>query len=200
MLVTLPSIFRAFREANPLVALHLHEAFTARVAEGLESGSLDAGVLRDCDATEGIETEIIYSEPYVAVIPRQHRLATQKSISPEALRGEPFVYYPRVAGARAFEKPLAIFEEHGFRPQIVQEASHWLTILRLVGAGLGVSVAPACVQLLTSTDVVCVPLSGSKAVSTIELAYKAGDARPTVARFAAIARDPLWIDRFLLKR
>lgn len=192
MLVTLPAIFRAYREANPLVALHLHESFTARVTEGLESGSLDAGVLRDGDAVQGIATEIIYSEPYVAVVPIRHRLAAQKSISPAVLRGEPFVYYPRLAGARAFEKPLAIFEQHGFRPQIVQEASHWLTILRLVGAGLGVSVAPACVRLLNSADVMCVPLRGSKETSIIELAYRAGDARPTVARFAAIARDARW--------
>ena len=34
---------------------------------------------------------------------------------------------------------MTLCEEHGFRPQIVQEASHWLTILSLIGAGLGVS-------------------------------------------------------------
>jgi len=123
------------------------------------------------------------------VLPASHRCAGQRSISPAALRDEPFVYYPRSAGARAFEKPLAIFEEHGFRPQIVQEASHWLTILRLVGAGLGVSVAPACVRLINSPDVVCLPLRGSKAVSNIELAYHAGESRPTVERFAKIATN-----------
>jgi len=191
VLTTLPAIFRAYREAYPRVRLHLHESFTARVMEGLANGSLDAGILRDGDPADGIAITTIYSEPFVAVLPATHPRAGQRSISPAALRNEPFVYYPRSAGERAFHKPLAIFEEHGFRPQIVQEASHWLTILRLVGAGLGVSVAPACVRLLNSPDVVCLPLRGSKAVSNIELACHIGESRPTVERFARIATGKL---------
>lgn len=187
MLTLLPAVLRAYRETYPGVTLHLHESFTARVMEGLENGTLDVGIVRDGDPAEGIVMETILTEPFVAVLPGNHRCAQQRSISPAALRGEPFVYYPRTAGARAYEKPLAVFEEFGFRPQIVQEATHWLTILRLVGAGLGVSVAPACVRLLNSADVVCLPLRGSKAVSTIELAYRAAESRPTIERFARTA-------------
>lgn len=189
MLAHLPAIFRRFRESHSRVTLHLHESFTARVIEGLENGTLDAGILRDADAAPGMTITSLMTEPFVAVLPIAHKLARQKSISPASLRDEPFVYYPRSAGARAFEKPLAIFEAHGFRPQIVQEASHWLTILRLVSAGLGVSVAPACVRRIESDDVVCLPLRGSSAVSTIELAVRTGDTRSTVAQFARIAED-----------
>ena len=104
-----------------------------------------------------------------------------------SLRNDPFVYYPRSAGARAYEKPLTLCEEHGFRPQIVQEASHWLTILRLVASGLGVSLAPACVRRIASPEVACVPLRGAKAVSNIEFAWLKGDTRPLVQRFKQIA-------------
>ena len=158
MLTTLPAIFRAYREAFPRVTLHLHESFTAKVVDGLGNGTLDAGILRDGDPVEELEVTTLFSEPLVAVLPVKHPKAGQKSLSPGALRGEPFVYYPRSAGSRAFEKPLSIFEEYGFRPQIVQEATHWLTILRLVGAGLGVSVGPECVRGDRFADeVVCVP-------------------------------------------
>ena len=187
MLTTLPAIFRAYREAYPRVRLHLHESFTSQVAEGLQNGTLDAGILRDGDAMTTLKVTTLFSEPYVAVLPVTHACAGQKSISPGALRDEAFVYYPRTAGARAFEKPLTLFEEHGFRPQIVQEASHWLTILRLVGAGLGVSVAPACVQRIASPEVVCLPLRGAKVESDIELARVLGDSRPIVEHFAQIA-------------
>lgn len=192
MLTTLPEIFRAYREAYPGVHLHLHESFTSRVAEGLENGTLDAGILRDGDAAETLNVTTLFSEPYVAVLPATHSCAQQKSISPGVLRNEPFVYYPRSAGGRAFEKPLIMFEEHGFRPQIVQEASHWLTILRLVGTGLGVSVAPACVQRIAAPEVVCIPLRGAKVVSNIELAWVAGDLRPIVQHFAQlVGKSPM---------
>ena len=186
MLSTLPGIFRTYRETYPRVRLHLHESFTSLVTEGLENGTLDAGILRDGDPVEGLNVTTILSEPFVAVLPASHACAGQKSISPAALRDEPFIYYPRSAGARAYEKPLTICEQHGFRPQVVQEASHWLTILRLIGAGLGVSIAPACVRRIASAEVVCLPLRGARAVSNIELAWPAEESRPLVERFRQI--------------
>ena len=189
MLTTLPAIFRSYREKYPQVRLHLHESFTALVTEGLENGTLDAGILRDGDPFEGLQVTTILSEPFVAVLPATHPHANQKSISIAVLRDEPFVYYPRSAGARAYEKPLTLCEEHGFRPQIVQGASHWLTILRLIAAGQGVSIAPACVRHIASAEVVCLPLRGAKAVSNIELAWLAGETRPIVERFKQIAQS-----------
>ena len=189
MLTTLPAIFRAYREAYPRVILHLHESFTSKVIQGLETGELDIGILRDGDPVEGLHFVSIFSEPFVAVLPAGHPRAAQKSISPAALRENPFVHYPRSAGARAFEKPLTICEDHGFRPRIVQEASHWLTILRLVGAGFGVSIAPACVQRLVSSDIVCVPLKGTRTLSHVELAWHHGESRPLVERFNRLAQD-----------
>jgi DNA-binding transcriptional LysR family regulator len=183
MLTMLPEVFRRYREAYPRVNLRLYESFTSQVQEGLQNGTLDAGILRDSDPVESLHITTLVSEPYVAVLPGTHCLARQKSLSPGTLRGEPFVYYPRSAGARAFEKPFTLFEEHGFRPQVVQEASHWLSILRLVGAGLGVSVAPACVRKLASKEVVCVPLRNTKIRSDVELGLVKGDSRPIVEHF-----------------
>jgi DNA-binding transcriptional LysR family regulator len=89
----------------------------------------------------------------------------------------------------AYEKPISLCEEHGFRPRVVQEAPQWLTILRLVGAGLGVSIAPACVQQVAAPNVVCLGLRGAKVNSDIELAYQSGEDRAIVKAFAAIARE-----------
>jgi DNA-binding transcriptional LysR family regulator len=158
-------------------------------------------LLRDGDPVEGLVATTLYTEPFVVVLPARHPRARQKSISAAALRDEPFIYYPRSAGSRAYEKPLTLCEEHGFRPQIVQEAHNWLTILRLIGAGLGVTIAPACVRLIASPEVVCLPIlmakpgagkpgagkRGSKLLSMIELACFTGESRPIVQRFAQIA-------------
>jgi DNA-binding transcriptional LysR family regulator len=189
MLTGLPAIFRAYHQAYPRVHLHLHESFTSRVIEGLRDGSLDAGILRDGDPADGLNVTSIFSEPFVAVLPANHPRAKQRSISPAALRDEPFVYFPRAAGARAFEKPLTIFEQYGFRPNIVQEASHWLTILKLIGAGLGVSIAPECVRTILSPDVVCLTLRDTKVFSSIELASLVGESRTIMERFAQIVKS-----------
>jgi DNA-binding transcriptional LysR family regulator len=191
MLTTLPQVFSRYREVYPRVRLRLYEGFTSLVLEGLENGTMDAGILRDSDPSEKLNVRRLFSEPFVAVVPVKHPCAKQKSISARRLRDEPFVYYPRTAGARAFEKPLTIFGEHGFRPHIVQEASHWLSILRLVGAGLGVSVAPACVRRMASPGIVCLPIRDAKIESNVEIAWMKADSRPVVEHFVRIAMSPI---------
>jgi DNA-binding transcriptional LysR family regulator len=191
MLTNLPSMLGEYRRRYPRVNLQLRESYSALVLRALRDESVDVGFLRDGDAEEGVVLEPLFSEPFVAVLPARHRLARYKTLSPAALRDESFVFPPAVAGQRAMAKQLSICETHGFRPRIVQEAPQWLTILRLVGAGLGVTIGPACVEQLAAEDVVCRPLRGTSVRSDIELAYRASDDRAIVRSFATLARDSL---------
>ncbi len=189
MLTSLPNVFREYRRAFPRVQLMLHESFTSEVVRGLETGTLDVGFLRDGGQTEGLEVETLFSEPFVAVLPARHELAKVDAITPAAMRDEPFVFYTPRAGQLAFERPMSMFDRHGFRPRVVQEASNWLTILRLIGAGLGVSIAPACVEKIASPEVVCKRLRGVTIRSEIELAFRTGESRPVTEAFARLARE-----------
>lgn len=188
MLATLPAVFRQYRSAFPLVQIHLHESFTSRVASGLLDGTLDAGILRDSDPQPDLEIETLFTERYLAVLPSKHPRANQRTIHASVLRDEPFVFYSRVAGSVAFDKPLSLCGDAGFRPRVVQEASHWLSIVRLVAAGFGVSIAPACVATIAEKGVVYVPLRGATEVSHVELAFRKGEQRPIVQGFARMAR------------
>jgi DNA-binding transcriptional LysR family regulator len=96
-----------------------------------------------------------------------------------------------IASRRAYDKLVSLCEECGFRPQVVQVAPQWLTILRLVGAGIGVSVAPACVQRIATPDVTCRSVRGTKTRSDIELAYRKGQDRAIVKTFCDLARSLL---------
>ena len=187
VLATLPEILSRYAAAYPGVQLQLHESFTARVVAGMLAGEVDAGIVRDAEPVDGLVATLLLSEPFVAVLPVGHPAGAEASVSVAVLAGSPFVYPPRSAGARAFEKPLALCEEHGFRPRIAHEASHWLTILRLVGAGLGVSLAPACVRHIAPPEVACVPLRESRVRSDLEFLHRANDRRPMVHAFRRIA-------------
>jgi DNA-binding transcriptional LysR family regulator len=189
MLTPLPAMLGSYRSLYPKVQLHLSESYTAGIAQSLSRGTLDAGFLRDGGPIEGLHVEALFSEPFVAVLPVTHRLAERSMISPADLRDEPFVFFAQAAGALAYEKPISVCEENGFRPRVVQEAPQWLTILRLVGAGLGVSIAPACVRQIAGTDVSCPGLQGAKVVSDIELSFRRGEDRAVVNAFASVARE-----------
>ncbi|HTD97249.1 MAG TPA: LysR family transcriptional regulator [Edaphobacter sp.] len=188
MLTSLPNMLGRYRKQFPKVHLQLHETYTAGVVQSLSKGTLDAGFLRDGGPSDGLETEVLFSEPFIAVLPANHALAQHKTISAADLRDEPFVFFPRAAGPHAYDKCVSLCEEHGYRPRVVQEAPQWLTVLRLVGAGLGVTIAPACAQQIAAADVVCRRLRGATLRSNIELAYRTGEDRDIVKAFANIAR------------
>jgi DNA-binding transcriptional LysR family regulator len=187
MLTSLPAMLGEYRRQYPGVQLQLHEAHTSHVMQCVASGEWDIGILRDGGPHAGLEVTTLFTEPFVAVVPANHPLAARRNISAAALRDEPFVLFAPLAGTRAYEKTVSFCEQHGFRPRVVQEAPQWLTLLRLVGAGLGVTIAPACVRQIVTPGIVCLRLRGAHVSSDIELARRAGDHRPIVKAFTAIA-------------
>jgi len=189
VLTPLPRVLEGYRRDYPGVTLRLREHHTAGVIQMLTEGAADVGFLRDGDPTPGLTLHTVWSEPFVAVVPRRHPLARKRRLSAARLRDEPFVLFPPVMGTRAYDKTVALCRRHGFVPRVVQEAPQWLTILRLVGAGLGVTLAPACVEPLAVPDAVCLPLEGPNGESCVELAHRAAeDDVPLVAAFREVAR------------
>lgn len=191
MLTGLPETLGRYRRQYPNIVLQLRELYTAGMIGALREGHIDAGFLRDGGVNEGLVVETLLSEPYVVVLPRGHRLARRSTLTAAPLRDEPFVFFSPEYGRRAYDKVVSICEEHGFRPHVVQEAPQWLTIVRLVGAGLGVTIAPACVERIAASVAACRPLRGSRVRSDIELAYRAGEDRSIVTTFCRIARQDL---------
>jgi DNA-binding transcriptional LysR family regulator len=187
MLTSLPAMLGRYRRRYPQVNLHLREAHSAAVIQAIQDRTIDCGFLRDGGPAEGLEVETLYEEPFVAVLPSKHPLARRRILSTNELRDDDFVFFPAVASRLAYAKALSLFEEHGFRPRIVQEAPQWLTILRLVGAGLGVTVAPSCVAQIAAPEVVCIPIR-SPVKSEIELAWRASEDRAIVVKFCEMAR------------
>jgi len=154
MFTALPKAIGQYRRTYPNVELRLRELVTAAQAPALLDGSLDLGFLRDGDPREGLRIETILREPYIAVLPAGHKLIGKPAIFARELKGEPFVLFARQMGRLAYDRTVACCEADGFRPNFVQDAPQWPTVLRLVAAGLGVSLAPACVASLAVPGVI----------------------------------------------
>ena len=145
MFTDLPAAIGIYRRRYPKVELRLREFSTSAQISALLTGTLDLAFLRDGDPTEGIEISTLFEERYVAVLPKAHALARKRSLRVRDLQSEPFILFARRMGPLAFDRTVACCEREGFRPNIVQDAPQWPTLVRLVAAGLGVSLAPACV-------------------------------------------------------
>jgi DNA-binding transcriptional LysR family regulator len=188
MLTALPKMLGRYRRQYPKVDLQLREFHTASLIDALLNGTVDVGFMRDAGAVEGLHVETLLAEPFVVVLPRRHPLAKEKTVAVKNLQHEPFVLFSPAYGSVAWKKTIAVCEAQGFMPQVVQEAPQWLTIMRLVGAGLGVTIAPACVEGLAGNDVVCRKLRPRSEPTHLELAYRVNEARPITRAFSELAR------------
>jgi DNA-binding transcriptional LysR family regulator len=91
-------------------------------------------------------------------------------------------------GPLAFDRTIACCERDGFRPNIVQDAPQWPTLVRLVAAGLGVSLAPACVASVAIPGAVYREVRGA-CRTTVDLGIKTGAPATLAGNFMAIARE-----------
>ncbi|NKY88719.1 LysR substrate-binding domain-containing protein [Nocardia veterana] len=181
---------RAFRERFPLVEVDLVEGFTSHLMERLATGALDLAIVRDPDPHAGTVVTPLITEPFVAVVPDDHDLATREQVTGAELTDHPIVFFPRAAGSLAHDKNLAPLLRSGRRPHIVQEATNWTIILYLVAAGLGITVAPRSATFTAPASVRIVPLAETDSATTIYLANRAAESRPLVLNLLDLLPDP----------
>ncbi|HSU13921.1 LysR substrate-binding domain-containing protein [Longimicrobium sp.] len=191
---TLPALLataiRAFRDAAPGVELRLRELPSAAHAAALRDGTIDVSVAREPPPEEGIAREVLMDEELVAVLPPGHALAGSDEIALAALADEPFVHFHRAVAPGLHDRVAALCRAAGFEPRIVQQAHEWLTIVGLVEAGLGVTLAPASFRRLRWGGVAYAALTGPADRTTlVALCHRADDLPPAGERFAAALRD-----------
>jgi DNA-binding transcriptional LysR family regulator len=163
---------------------------TAEQIAALLGGTIDLAFLRDGDPTEGIEISALFAERYVAVLPEAHALARKRAVRVRDLQNEPFILFARRLGPLAFDRTVACCERSGFRPNIVQDAPQWPTLVRLVSAGLGVSLAPACVASIVIPGAIYREVHAA-CRTTVDLGVKTGAQSALIGNFAGIARKHL---------
>jgi DNA-binding transcriptional LysR family regulator len=179
----LPEAIRSYRRHFPTVDLRLREMGTMMQIDALRDRSIDLGFLRDPGPFDGLTIRELLRERFVAVVPSRHILAKLKRVPVHKLKGEPFIFHRRSIGPLAYDRTMAVCEQAGFRPEIVQEAPQWPTAIRLVESGLGVTIAPSCVAKLETMGVAFRPITTKEAFTEVSLGRREEPPTPTMSAF-----------------
>ncbi|QOY92170.1 LysR family transcriptional regulator [Paludibaculum fermentans] len=189
ILSRLPAVLGRYRSVYPKVQLRLHEFHTQQLVDALRNGLVDVGLARDAGQEDWLQVEPVVIEPFILVVPRVHRLARQETVPWAELKDEPFVFFEQSAGQKAWDRTMENCARFGFQPRIVQAAEQWLTVLRLVGAGLGVTVAPASVAGIAHADVVCLKLTPQGGATHLDLVCRRDVSNPLVGGFRRLVLE-----------
>jgi DNA-binding transcriptional LysR family regulator len=157
----LPRLIREFRRKQPGVTVALKDLDPARQPDALANMEIDIGFTRSVNPEfrKVLNSEILFREPIVAVLPRGHSLEREESISLTQLAADGFVLHARENGPDLFDAIVALCKRAKFSPRIVDSSSSWQSVLTMVEAGEGVSLVPVCVRHLRSNAVTFKPLS-----------------------------------------
>jgi len=141
----LPPLISILHERAPRMPLVVHENYTARLAEQLRQGELDAVLLSLPFEEPGVVTLPLYEEPFVVLLPAGHPWAAREAIAAEELGRDTVLLLG--AGHCFREQVLAACpgcRSEGTTGGLQQavEGSSLETIRHMVASGMGITVLP----------------------------------------------------------
>ncbi|MFJ8105532.1 LysR family transcriptional regulator [Streptomyces sp. NPDC096132] len=135
-----PAVAR-LRERHPGVRIDLRLARDVEdsLAE-VREGRADLALAVKGEGGGGVRLVELLEDPYLAVLPRGHRLVGRRSVRLAELAEEAFVgsEWP----GPCLDAQIDACEAAGFRPRFVVESEDYVTAQGFVAAGLGVSLVP----------------------------------------------------------
>jgi LysR family hydrogen peroxide-inducible transcriptional activator len=181
----MPLILKPLKLAYPGLTIELWEDQTRALVEGLRNHKLDAALLAtETDAPEITEI-MLFEEPLLAALPRNHRLARAKKVDEHALTDELLVLAD--GHCLANQALAACGSKHGHAHvrgamQGAMQAATLETLVNLVAAGYGTTLIPAlAAESLGQRGIALLPLAG-KSCRTIRLVSRPGFPRPRALR------------------
>jgi len=142
----LPRLLGAFRAQAPDATVHLVERYPDEILEALRAREIDFGISRGPFLrTDGLVVRSLPAEPLGVLMPVGHPLASRTVIPLIELAEEPFVLPPRAHARGYLDTISALCSASGFMPTVAEEAEPMATLVALVAAGLGITLAPESV-------------------------------------------------------
>ena len=160
-----------FRRRYPDVHIQTRETNTREQIVPLNEGALDLGLMRNTQLPDTLVWERVLREPLLAMVPRDHPLASQTCVSLRELAREPFVFFDPHVGTGLYDDILGLMRRYDLTPAITQEVGEAMTIIGLVAAGLGVSILPASFRRVQLLEMCWLPIEEQDAVSEMWLVW-----------------------------
>jgi DNA-binding transcriptional LysR family regulator len=139
----LPKILVNIKGKYPDLHIVLDEIDNRDLIENLRQRTLDIGFVPNTVPLVDIAEKTIYEENFVLILPENHSIEVSEPLVWTDLKHEKFIIPTLNLGIGYVETLHQILIENGgFTPQIIHESAYSSSVLRLVEAGLGISIEP----------------------------------------------------------
>jgi DNA-binding transcriptional LysR family regulator len=173
-----------FHRAHPTIEIALANRQNEPLLAAVATAEFDAAIvgLGAQPLPAGVEAQVVATEPLVLAVAHDHPLAGRRTIALTDLRDAPLITLAAGSGLRAVLEQAC--RAAGFAPQITAETGELVSLVELVGAGLGVALLP---QSAATDAVHVVRITRPRLERRTALAWNATARSPAARAFLAIA-------------
>lgn len=172
----IPSLVESFRRKSADAHFRLLQGSHPALQSLLMAGEIDLCISSPRFSEAKLHWEPLYEEELVLLAPVGHPLAQkQKNRNLSEFASEPFVALKRGYGLRHYLEEVS--KASGFAPNIVVETEEVGTLIGLVGAGLGLALAPASEES-ANDRVVAIRIATPACRRTMGLSWRMGRYMP----------------------
>ena len=166
----LPEVMRTLRDELPSLDVTVSSHYSPDLADGLMRGKLDLAFMRREANMPDLEYRLVVREPIVAVMPSDHRLAQQKSVTFQEIAREPFIHMSTTAPV--FRQVIEdYFREHGLAVKSGQHIDNLGMAMSLVASTRSLTLLPAYAKNFLTWSVTSRPIAGGGPAIDLVIGY-----------------------------
>ena len=167
----LPEVMHDFAQQHPNISFSIHDITNEKIIEKVQEGIFEIGICFEPKANDQLIFQPIFNEDFLALLPKHHVLAKQKSVTWLELCSCPFVTLQNPSIIRH------VIEEHCAALQVVLDLKvecHQISSLsHFVAYGMGVSAIPRHFQKFIDLEKnVLVEIEDNQAQLAVVIIYK----------------------------
>ncbi|HZZ27611.1 MAG TPA: LysR substrate-binding domain-containing protein [Pirellulales bacterium] len=141
ILYGLVAIIRRFHAAAPQIQIRLRTRTEREIeAELLSDPDVALGIAAPHEPAHELDYHHLFSMNWSLITPPRHPLLKKKRIRLRDLANQPLIFFERNSTGR--QHVIDAFHLHGLSPRVEMEATTTEIIVRMVEAGLGLSIVP----------------------------------------------------------
>jgi LysR family hca operon transcriptional activator len=172
---------RILSDELPNIEIRVSSGFSVTLAEDLKQGRVDIAFLRH-EPDPDLAFKLVLMEPLVAIMARDHRLATGKTFDPRKLAGETFIGIsdiPRVLR----DAVNGYLERSGVKVAPRFGIDNFAMAMSLVTSERGVALLPISIEDYLPPSIVSRRLKGAQPTVDLMIGYRKDNASPILKTF-----------------
>ncbi|MAU15453.1 MAG: transcriptional regulator [Muricauda sp.] len=135
----LPNLLQYMQVNLPHLESSLLEGDNDMIFDKLSDNEVDFGFVPNAFIPDGLSSLTVYKENYLLILPKEHWLDKSNFKDLSDCKNEKWILHPQTEGHGYMEEILKIMGDYGYSPKIVHRSPNTSTVLRMVSAGLGIT-------------------------------------------------------------